>query len=190
MYGVRHRPKGSSPLARGLPRARTAEVRRRRIIPARAGFTHPRLRPGPRPWDHPRSRGVYRRAIGEYGLWLGSSPLARGLRGCLGGQGGVLGIIPARAGFTRQSAGPAAGPGDHPRSRGVYWNDADLYPQGGGSSPLARGLRTGRKTTMNPTRIIPARAGFTRRRTARGPGHGDHPRSRGVYVHGCVLIGA
>ena len=31
------------------------------------------------------------------------------------------------------------------------------------------------------TRIIPARAGFTRRHYPSGPGWGDHPRSRGVY---------
>ena len=31
-------------------------------------------------------------------------------------------------------------------------------------------------------RIIPARAGFTTRRTCTGPGMPDHPRSRGVYI--------
>ena len=50
---------GSSPLARGLLQANVLHRLRRRIIPARAGFT-PRVR-----WrrlgvaDHPRSRGVY-----------------------------------------------------------------------------------------------------------------------------------
>ena len=50
-----------------------------------------------------------------------------------------------------------------------------------GSSPLARGLRRTRLSRTARSRIIPARAGFTR-----GPGRWrrraqDHPRSRGVY---------
>ena len=71
------------------------------------------------------------------------------------------GIIPARAGFTPVGVGAPAGPGDHPRSRGVY------PAQGGGA--------------QRKERIIPARAGFTR--PARRPPRtrGDHPRSRGVY---------
>ena len=70
---------GSSPLARGLPLAVSAEPWVPRIIPARAGFTPPHdmtiisagiiparagftiTRSGTRQltWDHPRSRGVY-----------------------------------------------------------------------------------------------------------------------------------
>ena len=50
-----------------------------------------------------------------------------------------------------------------------------------GSSPLARGLPHGCRAQQGPSRIIPARAGFTL-----GCGHlvqdnADHPRSRGVY---------
>ena len=50
---------GSSPLARGLPQPPRRRRVRRRIIPARAGFTRVRVSvPCARP-DHPRSRGVY-----------------------------------------------------------------------------------------------------------------------------------
>ena len=50
---------GSSPLARGLPPSRSCDHARRRIIPARAGFTVGlRGLPAGGP-DHPRSRGVY-----------------------------------------------------------------------------------------------------------------------------------
>ena len=35
---------------------------------------------------------------------------------------------------------------------------------------------------MNPTRIIPARAGFTHRRARYRSAPRDHPRSRGVYA--------
>ena len=52
-----------------------------------------------------------------------------------------------------------------------------------GSSPLARGLLEQLEQVQTLDRIIPARAGFTRRsRTLRWP-CGDHPRSRGVYPY-------
>ena len=50
-----------------------------------------------------------------------------------------------------------------------------------GSSPLARGLRLGGAGHERAGGIIPARAGFTRRRPGRSWGRPDHPRSRGVY---------
>ena len=50
----------------------------------------------------------------------GSSPLARGLLSGPAGVIGPVGIIPARAGFTRWVAVFATLHGDHPRSRGVY----------------------------------------------------------------------
>ena len=92
-------------------------------------------------------------------------------------------IIPARAGFTATFTLTAATPSDHPRSRGVYRRSAVRTMRGCGSSPLARGLPFSISTPFPPSRIIPARAGFTK------PGnHGlgidrDHPRSRGVYVN-------
>ena len=72
---------GSSPLARGLPVGEDPRERAHRIIPARAGFTKrmatvPSLRT-----DHPRSRGVYEKRNAKNAYYLGSSPLARGLRG-------------------------------------------------------------------------------------------------------------
>ena len=97
-------PRGSSPLARGLPGSRSEP------------------RSGAR--DHPRSRGVYR---GVYGLVVtvrGSSPLARGLHRDVDGAQGSPGIIPARAGFTRASGISCRARSDHPRSRGVYGRPA------------------------------------------------------------------
>ena len=173
---------GSSPLARGLQRARHRARPRGRIIPARAGFTrgrrnspaaekdHPRSRGVyliARPTindiavDHPRSRGVYPGVLGLLRLWGGSSPLARGL-------------LPRLT-----AAGYQAG--DHPRSRGVYVLRQGNESVVGGSSPLARGLPRPRRSTIRTCRIIPARAGFTRRRKPLIPPPWDHPRSRGVY---------
>ena len=111
---------GSSPLARGLPYMFAELGEDRRIIPARAGFTTAARGRLSRSGDHPRSRGVYQSRWRSPPLPLGSSPLARGL--LLGGVrvlGGV-GIIPARAGFTRPPLCSATGGWDHPRSRGVY----------------------------------------------------------------------
>ena len=111
---------GSSPLARGLLRARGAGVAGRRIIPARAGFTSSsRTRHGAE-MDHPRSRGVYEYDVQRLVDKAGSSPLARGLLWKSNPRPALLWIIPARAGFTPISIRRRTGPS--------------------GSSPLARGL--------------------------------------------------
>ena len=90
-------------------------------------------------------------------------------------------IIPARAGFTlRFMCGMEVG-GDHPRSRGVYLWVSSSPVLAVGSSPLARGLRSERCEHTDASRIIPARAGFTRGWPFVFRLGGDHPRSRGVY---------
>ena len=53
---------------------------------------------------------------------------------------------------------------------------------GGGSSPLARGLPYADTRTVRKVRIIPARAGFTTPGRSGNSTAWDHPRSRGVYV--------
>ena len=90
-------------------------------------------------------------------------------------------IIPARAGFTYCSSVRPDFCGDHPRSRGVYVSNRMDSQCGSGSSPLARGLRHRAFQDLGISRIIPARAGFTRCRTLRNGSWTDHPRSRGVY---------
>ena len=71
---------------------------------------------------------------------------------------------------------------DHPRSRGVYYTQWGLSGSVAGSSPLARGLQyAGYHHEFLPG-IIPARAGFTRRRGGAATPPADHPRSRGVYL--------
>ena len=173
---------GSSPLARGLLRPAFDRSWHGGIIPARAGFTtlcrstHSNRR------DHPRSRGVYVCPNPSRASFTGSSPLARGLPGCVHPAGGQRRIIPARAGFTPARPSPPSTTPDHPRSRGVYDERTRIWMRVLGSSPLARGLRGRLQHRRHGHRIIPARAGFT------GTTHGteltrlDHPRSRGVYV--------
>ena len=174
---------GSSPLARGLPRLVADDVRDEGIIPARAGFTTPWTGSDSSGKDHPRSRGVYIADAFSLLKEQGSSPLARGLPSFTWDADGRPGIIPARAGFTRQEP-PIWRPGaDHPRSRGVYCTRARCRRCRGGSSPLARGLLFDSPEDGRANRIIPARAGFTTTTAASCPRAWDHPRSRGVYKY-------
>ena len=151
--------------------------------------------------DHPRSRGVYENPMDTTDIAAGSSPLARGLHWCSFCVSGLVGIIPARAGFTvskrpwrisardhPRSRGvylrPARDPitsADHPRSRGVYKTLTPPAAPSPGSSPLARGLLLAHIADLEDTRIIPARAGFTRCCCWARMRLWDHPRSRGVY---------
>ena len=172
---------GSSPLARGLRVRQIMDASLCRIIPARAGFTARGLPRAARAPDHPRSRGVYHLALTFIVTTTGSSPLARGLLDAPLHRQEPVRIIPARAGFTPADNCPGWTIWDHPRSRGVYDNLKAANPNETGSSPLARGLRAGSWGRVLRVRIIPARAGFTRRETLHRPGHRDHPRSRGVY---------
>ena len=111
----------------------------------------------------------------------GSSPLARGLPPRSTVRLLIIRIIPARAGFTVQETIVIHLSRDHPRSRGVYSAEKLRSRTENGSSPLARGLR-GVKVDHNcGARIIPARAGFTRRMFSPASPLMDHPRSRGVY---------
>ena len=176
---------GSSPLARGLPWWRRRTRRRPGIIPARAGFTRQDCGRRVRHEDHPRSRGVYGREQPGRRRRHGSSPLARGLLAQDSGRDETDGIIPARAGFTVSILPTHPHAWDHPRSRGVYPSRPSRALATRGSSPLARGLHPPGARQPAHTGIIPARAGFTRRRGGQGRTHPDHPRSRGVYSRAC-----
>ena len=172
---------GSSPLARGLLLPVASIALKRRIIPARAGFTIGPPSEARRGRDHPRSRGVYVRAANGQQEITGSSPLARGLLRQHAGRRRHQGIIPARAGFTRVTELIGWSPPDHPRSRGVYITGQSRVPARTGSSPLARGLPGSVRAQPGPLRIIPARAGFTCSLASTSSPSSDHPRSRGVY---------
>ena len=131
--------------------------------------------------DHPRTRGVYDIHDVDIAGAHGSSPHARGLLTQLVEIFGRERIIPARAGFTGRRFESDKRPQDHPRTRGVYPGytpGRDVYH---GSSPHARGLRTGHTDTPQQLGIIPARAGFTGFLLLRLRRLKDHPRTRGVY---------
>ncbi len=133
---------GSSPLARGTRSSATASAPGLRIIPARAGNTHPQ--PGSaQSWtDHPRSRGEHDRISDVQYNFTGSSPLARGTRVFRSRRADGLRIIPARAGNTAPARCSCAPPPDHPRSRGEHQTPKKASSNARGSSPLARGTPT------------------------------------------------
>ena len=112
--------RGSSPLARGLHSRSPSSATPARIIPARAGFTDNPTDFQVYGKDHPRSRGVYSKAIWHHQIRQGSSPLARGLLAVYSDNMPDGGIIPARAGFTMYALISKPRTVDHPRSRGVY----------------------------------------------------------------------
>ena len=151
---------GSSPRVRGKPDQRRDPVRRERIIPARAGQTCPRVRT--------RTRRP------------GSSPRVRGKRVCRSPLEEPYRIIPARAGQTRAWPYCPAKPSDHPSACGA--NEASDLAEAAsdGSSPRVRGKPGGTCSPCQFPRIIPARAGQTRRGVRVSSTSPDHPRACGA----------
>ena len=172
---------GSSPLARGPHILRYRRLSERGLIPARAGTT---LAASPlmfRGWAHPRSRGDHASdaTVGDHAV--GSSPLARGPPGTDSLRDGEAGLIPARAGTTRQNGGQGRHRGAHPRSRGDHPADLPRHIPNAGSSPLARGPQPGHIVEAWETGLIPARAGTTSHFLVEDFTPGAHPRSRGDH---------
>ena len=130
-------------------------------------------------WAHPRSRGENSASALAFSRPHGSSPLTRGKlpRELVD----VLseGLIPAHAGKTPPRASACRRSRAHPRSRGENLVSAVQVGNAGGSSPLTRGKRAGHGRGPGPEGLIPAHAGKTGCRLARGIGARAHPRSRG-----------
>ena len=154
---------GSSPLARGTREIDEFDAWEMRLIPARAGNTGIAQRCQREDPAHPRSRGEHGAKFAQCCPPFGSSPLARGTPY----YGELVNIfdrlIPARAGNTDSGAGALSIPAAHPRSRGEHRMTIQFKDATGGSSPLARGTLTDRAPSVTAVRLIPARAGNTRR---------------------------
>ena len=91
-------------------------------------------------------------------------------------------LIPARAGNTRRRACRNFLTPAHPRSRGEHSTSVAIGAQFLGSSPLARGTLSINKAGGAVLRLIPARAGNTKRRPLAGNRKPAHPRSRGEHL--------
>ena len=91
---------GSSPRGRGKQRLKRKCKTPFRLIPARAGKTHPEQPADPCAPAHPRAGGENAPGNGGAHAGLGSSPRGRGKLGILTAWERRLGLIPARAGKT------------------------------------------------------------------------------------------
>ena len=136
---------GSSPLTRGKPHFGDFAAKAGRLIPAHAGKTYQPGPPRSLPRAHPRSRGENPPSHRTCTTGPGSSPLTRGKPRIAGHRHCGRGLIPAHAGKTFLSCAPSNVPRAHPRSRGENGKDVDDEVGDGGSSPLTRGKRGGRR---------------------------------------------
>ena len=153
---------GSSPLARGPLLLIRIPACRCGLIPARAGTTFLGGGHDGIGGAHPRSRGDHGAWIFGVAIILGSSPLARGPPDSLFGCAGFGGLIPARAGTTRQGLAVPQLVRAHPRSRGDHCIRSWCGSYFLGSSPLARGPQEDGTKGYSLDGLIPARAGTTR----------------------------
>ena len=176
---------GSSPRVRGKLEHFACVDGQARIIPARAGQTPSRIFCDDKLPDHPRACGANVPCLTVVRRVIGSSPRVRGkhVRGIR--AQGRLRIIPARAGQThkpRLSYSPNA---DHPRACGANVCGGHFGCLGVGSSPRVRGKHRWARPWRCSSRIIPARAGQTKRPLATSLTQTDHPRACGANDHGC-----
>ena len=172
---------GSSPLARGTPKADSAVDGVQGLIPARAGNTGEAGRTEGADGAHPRSRGEHIAYEASQGHQAGSSPLARGTHTPLNRQSRTPGLIPARAGNTPPHQVQDQEPGAHPRSRGEHLALVIISDSALGSSPLARGTLPYYHWSAFFGGLIPARAGNTGTPSQPTTPCRAHPRSRGEH---------
>ena len=200
---------GSSPRVRGTHLALAAPALVAGIIPACAGNTIRRISQACFRRDHPRVCGEHDLLNYVDARRLGSSPRVRGT--LVEGVPSVLniGIIPACAGNTVDSAWSAGACGDHPRVCGEHFyemNRKDQYPRiipacagntdagdylttgQSGSSPRVRGTRALGHETGRFAGIIPACAGNTFRRWRCRCRRRDHPRVCGEHGTGGIKM--
>ena len=170
---------GSSPLTRGKRRSHSSPVSVAGLIPAHAGKTCPRITPRSGRRAHPRSRGENNVVVRVAHNAQGSSPLTRGKRGNELPHRLDSGLIPAHAGKTPPTPRRLSRLRAHPRSRGENYLRRRSDDDRAGSSPLTRGKPGTKGLSASREGLIPAHAGKTRPRIARGCGSRAHPRSRG-----------
>ena len=170
---------GSSPLTRGKLSGLTIQTRVRRLIPAHAGKTPCAGRSNARYPAHPRSRGENRLVYWPTRQVMGSSPLTRGKPPLYSTVTARRRLIPAHAGKTTVADSRAVRTWAHPRSRGENFWESSHWRSAGGSSPLTRGKLRRDERGGIVSRLIPAHAGKTSRRSCPSRRRGAHPRSRG-----------
>ena len=191
---------GSSPRVRGKLGGLRVGVVQRRIIPARAGQTEQGRRQGKKAriiparagqtlrnhgipdqrTDHPRACGANDRNHSTTRSASGSSPRVRGKQMAALREELIRRIIPARAGQTAVLRSTQMARPDHPRACGANPGCSASRRASCGSSPRVRGKPSGSHSRTARGRIIPARAGQTRRVPRRCRPAPDHPRACGA----------
>ena len=154
---------GSSPRVRGTQNKRFFARVYARIIPARAGNTIAASQPLHKIADHPRACGEHWVALALVRRNNGSSPRVRGTLPQVGQLTIAERIIPACAGNMCLGSRNVVDKTDHPRACGEHRSSCSARTNRDGSSPRVRGTRAEDGTTVCGIRIIPARAGNTRK---------------------------
>ena len=171
---------GSSPRVRGKLQCFLRPVRQLRIIPARAGQTFGNFQHCFRASDHPRACGANWFVVFKQKGLGGSSPRVRGKRLAVSSSRFCPRIIPARAGQTSYPYGDMRANADHPRACGANSVSSVSSMNHLGSSPRVRGKLPPDSPPVVSIRIIPARAGQTRRSAGWPCRRSDHPRACGA----------
>ena len=170
---------GSSPRGRGKQRRLFRAPLPRRLIPARAGKTDAANDEGVCWPAHPRAGGenVKVRVLTPYEG--GSSPRGRGKQKADAEALKQFRLIPARAGKTRSTPTDPWSCQAHPRAGGENYERKTGQPITAGSSPRGRGKPDEGTLCVVSVRLIPARAGKTKRATRRAQPLRAHPRAGG-----------
>ena len=171
--------RGSSPRVRGKPGVAGLEPARAGLIPARAGKTPWRAPTRAATWAHPRACGENRSSTETPPPRRGSSPRVRGKLGAHRHQPRRGRLIPARAGKTGAPATASTPRAAHPRACGENPPSVRARARFPGSSPRVRGKPGQGGQGLERRRLIPARAGKTRRRPSSGRRPPAHPRACG-----------
>ena len=136
-----------------------------RITPAYAGTTFRILSVSFQFGDHPRLRGNHGAAVDQISVLVGSPPLTREPRSVLFALVVPGGITPAYAGTTDIEEILDKVHRDHPRLRGNHPHPWTFICPGGGSPPLTREPHTWFFLHSMKSRITPAYAGTTDKRS-------------------------
>ena len=170
---------GSSPRARGTGGQVLGRAAGGRFIPAYAGNRRRVAAWSTAATVHPRVRGEQGTAQMIVGLFVGSSPRARGTAGHLQRRRRQHRFIPACAGNRAPSSTRSAPAPVHPRVRGEQHLRRDGRRPRPGSSPRARGTAHVVGAVPPLGRFIPACAGNRRATIDAAANISVHPRVRG-----------
>ena len=155
---------------------------KRRIIPAHAGQTSALTALTRSPTDHPRACGANLARGYVRCPCRGSSPRMRGKLAIGNRNANNARIIPAHAGQTSRRHRFSSSTSDHPRACGANGATMIFDVSTFGSSPRMRGKHDDNIVDLFNSRIIPAHAGQTGRRTYSHGDSSDHPRACGANV--------